>query len=124
MKIGKISALLIWSENYKALADWYRQKLDVTEIEELTHPEDTGYGFMVGESYLWIGKHSKVHGQSKDPYRIMFNLSVDSVESAYHELVGKDVLFIAEPFKAPVSEKYFATFKDLDGNLVQLFGPK
>src|SRR5665811_138142 len=124
MHINSISAILIWSEDYKALTDWYKEKLGLTEIEELTHPEDTGYGLAAGDSYLWIGRHSEVHGQSKDPYRIMLNLSVDSVSSAYDELFEKGVEFIAKPFKAPTFDKHFATFKDLDGNLVQLYGPK
>jgi uncharacterized glyoxalase superfamily protein PhnB len=122
MNIKKIGAVLIWSEDYKALANWYRDKLGVTTIEELTHPEDTGIGLSIGESYLWIGKHSEVKGKAKDPYRIMFNISVESVETAYKELKAKGVEFIAEPFKAPTFDAYFATFKDLDGNIVQFIG--
>jgi hypothetical protein len=54
----------------------------------------------------------------------MFNISVDSVERAFQELKNKGVEFIAEPFKAPTFDSYFATFKDLDGNIVQFIGPK
>ena len=124
MKLNKISALLIWSENYKALVDWYIEKLGVATIEELNHPDDTGVGLSVGDSYLWIGKHSEVSGKNKDPYRIMFNISVDSVTNAYAELKSKGVEFIAEPFKAPTFDSYFATFKDLDGNIIQFIGGK
>ena len=124
MKLKKISAILIWSENYQALADWYRDKLGAKTIEEITHPNDTGVGLSVGESYLRVGNHSKVKGKSKDPYRIMFNISVDSVSEAYEELKAKGVEFIAEPFKAFTFDSYFATFKDLDGNIVQLIGCK
>ncbi len=95
MKIKKISAVLIWSENYKKLADWYKKRLGGGVIEEIKHANDTGVGLSIGESYLWVGKHSQVKGASKDPYRIMFNLSVDSVEQAYKELKNKGVEFIA-----------------------------
>ena len=124
MKIKKISAILIWSENYQALAEWYKEKLGAGTIEEINHPNDTGVGLSVGESYLWVGKHSEVKGKNKDPFRIMFNISVDSVIEAYNELKGKGVGFIAEPFKAPTFDSYFATFKDLDGNIMQFIGGK
>ena len=122
MQLNKISAVLLWSEDYIALSDWYKEKLELATIEEIHHPDDTGIGLSVGESYLWIGKHSEVKGKSKDPYRIMFNISVDSVNSAYNELKAKGVDFIAEPFKAPTYDMYFSTFTDLDGNVVQLIG--
>jgi len=124
MKLKSISAILIWSEDYESLVTWYKEKLDLEVIEELNHPEDTGVGLSIGNSYFWIGKHSEVHGKSKDPYRIMFNISVDSVAKVYAELKEKGVEFIAEPFKSPVSDSFFATFKDLDGNIVQLIGKK
>src|SRR3989344_6276402 len=113
--IKDISAILIWSEDYRKLADWYIEKLDLKVLEELDHPDDTGVGFMVGNVYLWIGQHSKVKGKNKDPYRIMFNIQVDSVEKAYNHLMKKGVKVIAKPFKAPTFDKYFATFFDLDG---------
>lgn len=54
----------------------------------------------------------------------MFNLDVESVKKTYETLKKRGVEFIATPFKAPTFDKYFATFNDLDGNLVQLFGDK
>lgn len=62
---NKISAILIWSEDYKKLVEWYKEKFGFETIEELNHPDDTGVGLRVGESYLWIGKHSKVSGKIK-----------------------------------------------------------
>ncbi len=124
MKITEISSVLLWSENYEALANWYREKLGLGTIEEINHPNDTGIGLSVGSSYLWIGKHSEVKGKSKDPYRIMFNIAVDSVDQACDELKAKGVEFIAEPFKAFTFDSWFATFKDLDGNIVQFIGNK
>jgi len=122
VKLQNISSTLIWSENYEALSDWYKEILGLKTLERIQHPNDTGVGLAVGDSYLWIGKHSDVYGKSKDPYRIMFNISVDSVQDSYEELRSKGVEFIAEPFKAPTFDSYFATFKDLDGNIVQFIG--
>jgi hypothetical protein len=122
--IKDISAVLIWSDDYKKLANWYSEKLGLAVLEELKHPDDTGIGFQVGGVYLWIGKHSEVAGKNKDPYRHMINLTVDSVEKEYQGLKDKGVDFIAAPFKAPTFDKYFATFYDLDGNVAQLIGDK
>lgn len=122
--IKNISAVLIWSEDYRKLANWYAEKLDLKVLEELNHPDDTGVGFQVGDVYLWIGQHSEVHGNNKDSHRHMFNFVVDSVSEVYKKLEAREVKFYAKPFKAPTMDKYFATFYDLDNNLVQLIGEK
>lgn len=124
MLVKNISAVLIWSDNYKNLANWYEKTFDLKIEEELTHPDDTGVGFMVGNVYLWIGQHSKVHGKNKDIHRHMFNFVVDSVSETYKTLQQRHVKFLAKPFKAPTMDRYFATFYDLDNNLVQLIGGK
>lgn len=122
--IKNISTILIWSENYRALADWYIEKLELKILEELNHPDDTGVKFQVGNVYLWVGQHSEVNGKNKDIHRHMFNFVVDSVSETYRELESRSVKFLAKPFKAPTFDKYFATFYDLDDNLVQLIGEK
>ena len=121
----RISTVLIWSEDFRLLADWYEEKFEFLEVEELNHPQDTGVLFEVGDVYLWIGQHDKVKGKNKDSYRHMFNISVDSVTAAYEYLKAKGVEFLAEPFPSPVDpELYFATLYDLDKNVVQIVGSK
>lgn len=126
MTFHKISTILIWSENYKALADWYQKTFDLKVNEALSYANDTGILFDLpdGGPWLWIGQHSEVKGKNADPARIMFNLSVDSVSEAYEYLLKKNVTFLAKPFLSPSGESYFATFYDLDGNLVQVIGKK
>lgn len=119
-----ISTILIWSEDYRKLANWYTEKLDLQVLKELDHPDDTGIAFQVGNVLLWIGQHSQVKGKNKDIHRHMFNFVVDSVTETYKELEKRGVKFLATPFKAPTMDKYFATFYDLDDNLVQLIGGK
>lgn len=121
-----ISTILIWSEDFKKLAKWYEEKLDLKSIEEINHPNDTGilFEFPNGKPWIWIGQHDKVRGKNKDCHRHMFNIEVDSVTKAYQSLLSKDVKFLAKPFKAPTFDKYFATFYDLDDNLIQLIGNK
>ncbi|MGH7246374.1 MAG: VOC family protein [Candidatus Levyibacteriota bacterium] len=124
MLVKNISSILIWSEDFRALSDWYKEKFELVVDEELNHPDDTGVLFLVGNTYLWIGQHSEVHGKNMDMHRIMYNFVVDSVQSTYETLVAKGVQFYAKPFKAPTMDKYFATFLDLDGNMGQIVGPK
>jgi uncharacterized glyoxalase superfamily protein PhnB len=121
-----ISCIIIWSGNWKDLAAWYEEKLGLKKIEEINHPRDTGrlYEFSPRTCWLWIGKHDKVKGKTKEPFRHMFNIEVDSVSKVFRELKEKGVEFIASPFKAPTFDKWFATFSDPDGNMIQIVGPK
>ena len=119
-----ISDVIIWSQDYKKLAKWYQEKLGLVKIGEVNHPQDKCIGFRIGIVELWIGFNDKVKGKNMDKYRIMHNLVVDSVSESYENLSKKGVKFIAKPFKAPTFEKYFATFEDLDGNILQLIGDK
>ena len=120
----KISTILIWSEDYHKLAVWYKDVFNLKTVEQLDHPKDTGIllGFPDGQPWLWVGQHDQINGKNKDPLRTMFNISVDSVTQAYTYLKEKGVTIIAEPFKAPTMEKWFATFSDPDGNTVQIIG--
>lgn len=122
----RISTVLIWTENFRSLADWYKDTFSLHVIEELNHPQDTGmlFKFPAGDTTLWIGQHSAVHGKNPDAARHMFNIFVDSVTAATENLIQKRVTVIAAPFKAPTFDKYFATFADPDGNYIQLIGNK
>ncbi|MBI5151861.1 MAG: VOC family protein [Candidatus Pacebacteria bacterium] len=122
----KISTVLLWSEDFRKLSDWYKEVFGFKVIEELDHPQDTGVLFEIepGGTWLWIGQHSEVKGRNLDPHRHMFNISVGSVGEVYEYLLTKDVTFLAKPFKAPTFNKYFATFYDREGNIVQIIGGK
>lgn len=124
IRFEKLSTVLIWSEDFRKLADWYQSVFGFKVIEEQDHPQDTGVLFEIepGGTWLWIGQHSQVHGKNMDPARHMFNLNVASVSEAFEYLKSKEVEVIATPFKAFTFEKYFATFADLDGNYIQIIG--
>lgn len=122
--IKGITNVLIWSENYRKLADWYIEKLGFETIEEFKHPNDTGVLMRVGYVGLWIGQHSKVKGKNKDIHRFMIDFSVDSVSKSYELLKSKNVKFYCPPFREPTSDNYVATFYDADDNLIQIIGQK
>lgn len=122
----KISTILIWSADFEKLAHWYKEVLGLKVVEEINHPQDTGVllEFPKGGCWLWIGRHSQVHGQNKDPYRQMINIDTDSIEKTYRYLLKNEVKIIAKPFKAPTFNKYFCTFSDPEGNTLQVIGPQ
>ena len=117
-------SVCIWSDNYKKLAAWYKYVLGVKVREELTLPNDTGTDFDFGKNYLYIGRHDKIYGKSKDPYRIMIGFNVKSISNKYEELKKKKVRFIAKPFEGPPGGFWCMTIQDPEGNILQFFGDK
>ena len=119
-----IISICIWSDDYEKLAKWYEDVLGFSVSQRLTYPDDTGVDFNFAPSYFYVGKHDKVHGKSKDPYRIMINLNVDSISEVYNELKDKNVEIIAEPFEGPPGGFWCMTIADPEGNILQFFGDK
>ncbi len=117
-------SVAIWSENHKKLAEWYRDVLGIPIRRYIPYPNDDCYDMDVGDTFFSIGKHDKVHGKSKDPYRMMVGFQIDSVSKVYTELKDKKITWIAKPFMAPTGEIWCMTLADPEGNIVQFFGQK
>lgn len=117
-------SVAIWSDNYEKLAKWYKDILGVPVREKLTLPNDTGWDFDFGKNFLYIGRHNKVHGNSKDPYRVMIGFQVKSISKTYEVLKKKNVRFIAKPFEGPPGGFWCMTIADPEGNILQFFGNK
>jgi hypothetical protein len=77
-----------------------------------------------GTSFFSIGKHDKVTGKNKDPYRMMIGFQVSSISEVYEELKNKKITWIAKPFLAPTGTVWCMTLADPEANLVQFFGEK
>ena len=122
--VNKYDSIMIWSENWRELAKWYQDMFHLEVLNELNLPDDTGVTFNIGngESVFWVGYHDQVHGQAKDPYRIMVGFNVDSVTRTYAEMKAKGAEFIAAPKVSPTGDYMVATVKDPEGNIIQLFG--
>ena len=117
-------SVAIWSDNYENLAKWYVDILGVPVREKLTLPNDTGWDLDVGSNFLYIGRHDKVHGKSKDPYRVMVGFHVESIAKTYKILKKKNVRFIAKPFEGPPGGFWCMTIADPEGNILQFYGDK
>jgi len=118
-------AVGLWSENYEELAKWYQDVLKLPFKQQSTLPTDTFIAFDFGNNWFWIGKHDKIKGKNKDPYRIMIEFYVESITDAFDELKKHNVEFIAEPFPDPLGgDGWCMTFKDPEGNILQMYGEK
>jgi predicted enzyme related to lactoylglutathione lyase len=105
---------IIWTEEMDRLLPFYRDVLGMgTQME--------ADGFVVlGGGKLALGVHSDVKGASRDPKRLMVNLSVDDCQAEYERLKAQGVKFLREPSQDP-GGVIIATLADPDGNTLQLF---
>ncbi len=113
--IKGIAGVIIWTANTERLCGFYRYVLDMEPISQ----REGFMAFQFGDMRFTISDHSEVDGVAKDPLRIMVNLAVDDIHSAYQRLREKGVEFLREPEKEHWGG-YVATFKDPDGNVLQL----
>ena len=83
---------------------------------------DGGYsGWQAGNCFLTIGEHSEVHGQAKEPARIILNLETPAVQAEFKRLNQLGVTVIKEPYE--MGGGWIATLADPDGNFIQLMTP-
>ena len=113
--IKGIAGVIIWTANVERLGGFYRDVLDMKPVSQ----RDGFMAFQFGDLRLTISTHSEVDDGAKDPLRIMVNLAVDDIHSEYQRLRRKGVEFLREPEKEHWGG-YVATFKDPDGNVLQL----
>jgi predicted enzyme related to lactoylglutathione lyase len=115
-----LNSLLLFSEAPKKLVDFYRKVLAL----EPKWQEEEYTGFEVGASALVIGSHSKVHGQSMNPERIMFNFETSDVKGEFARIKRLGAKVIAEPYHMGDDQDFWiATLADPDGNYFQLVSP-
>jgi predicted enzyme related to lactoylglutathione lyase len=116
--IKGVNSVVIWTEDVKKLAPFYRDTLGLKTSE-------MGDEFAVfeigGTQQLGLGVHSEVKGRSKEPNRVMINLDVDDCRAEYERLKAKGVQFVREPSSEPMDGTIIATLQDPDGNTLQLF---
>lgn len=113
-------SILIFSENPKELADFYKKVFE----KDPDWSEQDYYGFMVGKGVITIGPHDKVRGKNTNPERLMVNLDTDDVKGEYERIKGLGAQVISEPYNpSEAPDTWIATFADVDGNFFQLTSP-
>ncbi len=70
-------------------------------FEKKPDMEEGGYsGWLVGQCFFTVGEHSEVHGNSKEPQRIMFNIETKEVKEEFDRISKTDgVTVIKEPYQ-------------------------
>lgn len=121
--VKDIESLTLFSENAKALANFYKDKVGLKLTMEAEVGEENGnlfgFEFSKGKTGLYIMDHSKVSGRQKEPERIIYNLEVDNIKEDVRKLDEAKVKKIQDIYHMQ-GYGYIATFEDLDGNYFQL----
>ena len=115
--IDGLAGVLIWTETdrFPAMARFYRDTLGLTPRSA----KSDFINFDWSGVRLSIGVHHEVRGASREPLRVMVNLTVADIRAVHERLTRAGVVFT----RAPAREEWggwVATFADPDGNILQL----
>ena len=113
--IEQLAGVIIGTDDLQRMVRFYRDTLGLTPHTE----RHDRVSFRWGQVRLSIGRHSRVHGTSRDPHRIMINFNVSDIRSVSNRLKNVGVEFIRRPEKEHWGG-WVATFYDPDGNILQL----
>src|SRR5262249_32705727 len=110
-------SILVGTEDPKKLGEFYQKILD----KKPDMQEETWWGFMIGSTFLSIGFHSEIKGQSKEPARIILNFETKEVREEFARMKGAGATVIKEPYE--MGGAWIATLADPDGNYFQIMTP-
>ena len=113
--IGYMNGVIIWTANLPRLREFYCGTLGLRPHSD----RDNFVSFKWGGLRFSIGSHDGVHGGARDPFRVMVNFDVDDIHTLHATLTAKDVEFIRPPEKEHWGG-WVASFKDPDGNIIQV----
>jgi predicted enzyme related to lactoylglutathione lyase len=115
--IKGLSTAGIWSEDIrKSLVPFYRDVLGLPLAIDM--PEFVVLGSNPAGPSVTLGTHSDVKGKNMDPARHMVGLATDDLHTDVQRLKSKGVEFIDEG--EDFDNVTVATFKDPEGNYIQL----
>lgn len=107
----------IWSEDIqKSLLPFYRDVVGLPIAVDT--PEFVVFGTNPRGPSVTLGTHSEVQGKNADPARHMVGVETDDIQGEYERLKSRGVEFVDDPTK--FDQVTVATFKDPEGNYVQL----
>ena len=113
--ITAVVGLTLWTSDLDRMFLFYQ---DVLRLPLHSRHEDF-ISFELGDVRFNIGLHDRVEGSSKDAFRFMPHLGVDDIHAAASWLRESGVDFIRQPEQESWGG-WVATFKDPDGNILQL----
>ena len=113
--IGHMNGVIIWTEDLPRLRHFYCETLGLHPHSDRPH----FVSFKWGGFRFSIGSHDHVHGQARDPHRIMVNFDIDDIHAFHAEMTEKGVEFIRPPEKEHWGG-WVASIEDPDGNIIQV----
>ena len=113
--ITGLIGVTLWTAELERMFRFYN---DTLRLPLHSRHEDF-IAFQLGDIRFNLGLHNQVQGASRDPFRIMPHLGVDDIHQEYHRLLDEGVEFIRPPEQEHWGG-WIATFKDPDGNILQM----
>ena len=113
--VQNLAGVVIWTEDLERLVAFYRGSLGLEPHS--VRPNFVAFRF--GDARRSLGKPDKVAGPAREPYRIMVNLGVEDINAEHLRLREEGAEFIRPP-QPEGWGGWVATFKDPDGNVLQL----
>lgn len=114
----KLNSLMIGTENFKELTDFYQQVLQSDPVMS----NEQIVGWVVGDCFFGIGPHSEVKGSAKEPQRLIFNLESEDVKGEFERVKTLGARVIKEPTDMG-DDMWLSTLADPDGNFFQIVSP-
>ena len=113
--ITGLIGVTLWTAELERMFRFYH---DTLRLPLHSRHEDF-IAFQLGDIRFNLGLHNQVQGASHDPFRIMPHLGVDDIHQEYQRLLDEGVEFIRPPEQEHWGG-WIATFKDPDGNILQM----
>ena len=118
--ITGVVGVTFWTDDLERMFRFYNDVLQLPLHSR--HPDFIAFT-LVGpggdEVRFNIGLHDRVSGASRDPYRFMPHLGVADIHAVASRLTEAGVEFIRQPEQESWGG-WVATFRDPDGNTLQL----
>lgn len=112
-----LNSIMVGTSQVKEMAAFYEKIFD----KKPDMVEGEWHGWSVGNTFFSIGTHSEVHGQAKEPQRMIFNIETKEVKAEFERMKAHGATVIKEPYE--MQGAWIATLADPDGNYFQLMTP-
>ncbi len=113
--LSHVDSTILFTENLPRMLEFYR---DVLELPVLFQTGEYALLGLGSGSMIGLAASSQVHGQAREPQRMMINFFCQDVHTTAQELEQRGVRFVQAPYDQDSST--VATFVDPDGNMLQL----
>lgn len=113
--LSYVDSVFLFTDNLPRLLAFYRDTLELPVLYETDRYSLVGQG---SGSMIGIQAHTQIHGQAREPQRMMIDFFCEDVFATVTRLRQRGVRFIEEPLD--VGGATTATFVDPDGNYLRL----